>query len=202
MSTIWRDAFPPPRRLLTTSLGVISFGSSRASEGTRHSAISQTVPAVKVTLLAEGKYSAYGNPSKTCFRFPTCFAPSPQSTVQVPPKMTNATSSPTVSVRNTSPGCSRRTKKLMWSQPACCLRKWRSSPPCWGGKFEEWKRKLPSLKSPPIIFGAELAVRSELRLTALTLWQMQVALSIAVVRNFDLVGQSGVTSGFQRAGGS
>ena len=33
MSTIWREAFPPPRRLLTTSLGVISFGSSRASEG-------------------------------------------------------------------------------------------------------------------------------------------------------------------------
>ena len=29
MSTIWREAFPPPRRLLTTSPGVISLGCKR-----------------------------------------------------------------------------------------------------------------------------------------------------------------------------
>ena len=54
-STICREALPPPRRLLATSLGVIRLGLSLAVEGTRHSAISQIVCAVKETWFCAGK---------------------------------------------------------------------------------------------------------------------------------------------------
>src|SRR5580692_3754009 len=138
MSTICREAFPPPRRLLTTSSGVISFGCSAASDGARHSANSHAVSALKVTALPVGRYTQYGNPSKTLARPPIFCEPVPQSTAQWPPRRTKAASSPSVRAVYVSPGARRRTDMLIHSQLTLSREKRSNSPDCPSARGREW----------------------------------------------------------------
>src|SRR5215470_5556102 len=82
-----------------------------------------------------------------------------------------------------SPGAKRRTKKLIHSQFALWRGKLRSSPLSFGGRLCEWTRTSLSFMS----FCTERRARRPLTsrpqstklLSALTIWQMRVGLSIA-----------------------
>src|ERR1700738_4593170 len=77
------------------------------------------------------------------------FSPELQSTLQIPLRSTKAASSCCVDVRNRFPGCSRRTKKLIHSHPACSRVRCKSSPESSGGNSLECTTELSLLTSPP-----------------------------------------------------
>ena len=162
ISTIWREAFPPPRRPLTTSLGVISLGCKRASEGARHSAISQVVSAVKTASFPVGRYRAYGKPSNTFLRLPIRAAP--LSPIHL-----------AVSAEQDKCGffaigaCAKDVTRLQTADeethpvPSRLLRgaKTAAHPRLALASFTEWTRKLVSLKfSPPLGVAAEYGPRA------------------------------------------
>jgi len=65
------------------------------------------------------------------------FAPQPQSALQVPPNNTKAASSRSVEAEKESPGCKRRTKKLIHSHRASARESVNSSPELpSGNRFE------------------------------------------------------------------
>src|SRR5579885_3083417 len=145
-STICRETFPPPRRLVTTSSGVINRGCRAAVDGTRHSANSHAVFAVIEALWCAGKYNVYGNPSKTFFRLSICFSPSPHSATHLPPSRTSAASVPSVHRFQLSPARRRVTEKLIHSQLACSRGNSRSLPEAPAGTSAEEKMNGRLLK--------------------------------------------------------